>query len=110
MLSDSNHEMCLNSWKTWWEKKGGNACNWHLSLFLVTFSEFFFTTVSLKYWTLDGLVKEKKSDWFKLRLLTADDKVSLEKKKKNRKCFLGKIENIVVKGENAGYQHFLLFT
>ena len=25
------------------------------------------------------------------------------------KFFLGKVENIVGKGENAGYQHFLLF-
>ena len=25
------------------------------------------------------------------------------------KFFLGRIENIVGKGENAGYQHFLLF-
>ena len=25
------------------------------------------------------------------------------------KCILGRVENIVGKGENAGYQHFLLF-
>ena len=28
---------------------------------------------------------------------------------KNRNLFLGRIENIVGKGVNAGYQHFLLF-
>ena len=28
---------------------------------------------------------------------------------KEQKFFLGLIENIVGKGENAGYQHFLLF-
>ena len=37
----------------------------------------------------------------------ADDKINVtEKLKKN---VLGRVENIVGKGENAGYQHFLLF-
>ena len=36
----------------------------------------------------------------------ADDKIILTQK---LKFVLGKVKNIVGKGENAGYQHFLLF-
>ena len=36
----------------------------------------------------------------------ADGKLNMTKK---RKFLFGRIENIVGKGENAGYQHFLLF-
>ena len=36
----------------------------------------------------------------------ADDKINVTLK---QKFFLGLVENIVGKGENAGYQHFLLF-
>ena len=36
----------------------------------------------------------------------ADDKSNLAKK---LKFVLGRVENIVGKGENAAYQHFLLF-
>ena len=36
----------------------------------------------------------------------ADDKVNANE---NVKFGLGRVENIVGKGENAGYQHFLLF-
>ena len=36
----------------------------------------------------------------------ADDKINVTEK---LKLVLGRIENIVGKGENAGYQHFLLF-
>ena len=35
-----------------------------------------------------------------------NDKINLTKK---LKIVLGRVENIVGKGENAGYQHFLLF-
>ena len=38
---------------------------------------------------------------------SADDKIDLTW---NLNYVLGRIENIVGKGENAGYQHFLLFT
>ena len=37
----------------------------------------------------------------------ADDKINVTEKK--NKFVLGGVENIVGKGENAGYQHFLLF-
>ena len=36
----------------------------------------------------------------------ADDKLNMNEK---FKFAYGRVENIVVKGENAGYQHFLLF-
>ena len=36
----------------------------------------------------------------------ADDKINLTE---NLKFVLGMVENIVRKGENAGYKHFLLF-
>ena len=36
----------------------------------------------------------------------ADDKIYVIQK---LKFVLGRLENILVKGENAGYQHFLLF-
>ena len=44
-------------------------------------------------------------DWSKL-IAFADDKVNVNKK---FKFVLGRLENNVGKGENAGYQHFLLF-
>ena len=47
----------------------------------------------------------KISDWSKLKTF-ADDKTDLTEK---LKFVLGRVENIVGKGENAGYQHFLLF-
>ena len=36
----------------------------------------------------------------------ADDKINMTQKSD---FVLGRVENIVGKGENAGYQHFLLF-
>ena len=36
----------------------------------------------------------------------ADDKINMNQK---LKFDMGRVENIVGKGENAGYQHFLLF-
>ena len=45
-------------------------------------------------------------DWSKLKAF-ADGKINLKEK---LKFDLGRAENIVGKGENAGYQHFLLFS
>ena len=53
----------------------------------------------------DSLSKNKILDWSKLKTY-ADDKINVILKVK---FVLGRIENIVGKGENAGYQHFLLF-
>ena len=44
-------------------------------------------------------------DWLKLKAF-ADDNLNESSK---LKFALGRVENIVEKGENAGYQHFLLF-
>ena len=44
-------------------------------------------------------------DWSKLKAF-ADDKIIVTEK---LKFVLGIVENIVGKGENAGYHHFLLF-
>ena len=43
--------------------------------------------------------------WSKLKAI-ADDKMNANEK---LKFDMGRVENIVGKGQNAGYQHFLLF-
>ena len=48
---------------------------------------------------------DKTLDWSKMKAF-ADDKMNLNE---NLKCVLGRIENIVAKGEKAGYQHFSPF-
>ena len=55
--------------------------------------------------SLNSLPNEKFLDWSKLKAL-ADNKIKLAEK---LKFVLRRVENIVGKGENAGYQHFLLF-
>ena len=55
--------------------------------------------------TTTTLSNDKFSDWSKLKAF-ADDKLNLTE---NLKLELEMVENIVGKGENAGYQHFLLF-
>ena len=54
---------------------------------------------------LDPLPDDKIVDRSKLKAF-ADDKMNVTQK---LKFALGRVENIVGKGENAGYQHFLLF-
>ena len=44
-------------------------------------------------------------DWSRLKAF-ADDKINVTEQ---LKCVLGRVENIMGRGENAGYQHFLLF-
>ena len=53
----------------------------------------------------NSLPNDKILDWSKLKAF-ADDILNVNQKLKFN---LGKVENIVGKGENAGYQHFLLF-
>ena len=55
--------------------------------------------------TVNSLPHDKILDWFKLKAF-ADDKIKMTE---NLKFVLGRVENTVGKGENAGYQHFLLF-
>ena len=55
---------------------------------------------------LISVPNDKILGWSKLKTFT-DDKIKLAK----RMIFVfDRIENIVGKGENAGYQHFLLFS
>ena len=53
----------------------------------------------------NSLPNNKFLDWSKLKAF-ADNKINVTEK---LKLALGQEENIVGKGENAGYQHFLLF-
>ena len=53
----------------------------------------------------NSLPNDKILDRSKLKAF-ADDKINVTEK---LKFVLGRIENILGKGENAGYQHFLLF-
>ena len=54
---------------------------------------------------LNSLPNDKILDWSKLKAF-ADDKINVTEK---MKFVLAKVENIVRKEENAGYQHFLLY-
>ena len=54
---------------------------------------------------LISLPNNKILDWSKLKAC-ADNKIKFTE---NLKFVLGRTENILGKGENAGYQHFLLF-
>ena len=53
----------------------------------------------------NSIPNDKILDQSKLKAF-ADDKINMTE---NLKFVLGRLENIVEKGENAGYQHFLLF-
>ena len=55
--------------------------------------------------SFNSLPNDKILDRSKLKGFT-DDKLNMIQ---NQKFVLGRVENIVGKGENAGYQHFLLF-
>ena len=58
-----------------------------------------------RHYSVNSLPNEEIFDWSKLKAF-ADDKINMNEK---YKFGLGRVENIVGKGENAGYQHFLLF-
>ena len=55
--------------------------------------------------SFNSLPNNKILDWSKFKAF-ADDKINMTEK---FKFVLGRIENIVEKGENAGYQYFFLF-
>ena len=64
------------------------------------------TRINLKIYRLvNSLPNKKILDGSKLEAF-AENKINLNKKSK---LALGRVENIVGKGENADYQHFLLF-
>ena len=55
--------------------------------------------------SLNSLPNDKFLDWSKLKRFT-EKKINATEKSK---FVLGRVENRVGKGENAGYQHFLLY-
>ena len=55
--------------------------------------------------SLQSFTKQQILDWSKLKAFTYD-KINVTEK---LKFVTGRVGNIVGKGENAGYQHFLLF-
>ena len=55
--------------------------------------------------SVNSLPKEKILEWCELQDFS-DNKINVKEK---FKFSLGREENMVEKGENAGYQHFLLF-
>ena len=62
--------------------------------------------MSLKYWCVTNwLLNDKILPLTKLKAI-ADNKFDVTEMMIS---FLERVENIVEKGENAGYQHFLLF-
>ena len=64
-----------------------------------------FSLVLIKSELINSLPNSKIFDWSKLKAF-ADDKMNGTEK---LKFVLGRVENAVGKGENAGNQHFLLF-
>ena len=56
-------------------------------------------------WVFNSLPNDNFLDWSEFKQL-ADNEINVTEK---LKFLLGRVENIVGKGENAGYQHFLLF-
>ena len=55
---------------------------------------------------LNSLPNDKILDWSKMKAFADNKKKNVTEK---LKFVLGRVENIVEKGGNAGYQHFLLF-
>ena len=80
--------------------KGENAGNQHFLLFPRCFFPYHTQKSSF-----NPLQNDKFLNWSKLKAL-ADNKINVTEK---FEFVLGRVENIVGKGENAGNQHFLLF-
>ena len=118
---------CLQykSLKTLWEKKKllvtSNFSFSHgvfylfaeVSVIFIKFKVFvcslfqFGRVLNLSFWKgLNSLPNNKILHWSKLKIFI-DDFIDVNKK---FKFGLGRVKNIVGKGENAGYQHFLLFS
>ena len=67
--------------------------------------KFLFFSLYKTIWRFNSLPHDKILDQSKLKAF-ADNKINVNEK---LKFGLGGVENIVEKGENSGYQHFLLF-
>ena len=75
-------------------------------LFPAFFHQFCHSLLDLPSLGAKSLQNDEILDWSKLKAF-ADDKLKCENQK--LKFDMGRVENIVGKGENGGYQHFLLF-
>ena len=64
-----------------------------------------FEIISGNIFIHNPLPNDKILDWSKSKAF-ADNKINVNKQ---LKFGFGRVENIVIKGENAGYQHFFLF-
>ena len=81
-------------------RKGEIACNKQF----LRFSQYLPPYMVLIF-HFNSLPNDKIVDWSNLKA-SADDKIYVTEK---LKFVLGRVEYIMGKGENAGYQHFLLF-
>ena len=95
--------LCVASLKLGWSQNGisGNGLN----NFLPYYGSLCLLVHLLHIAHINSLPNNKIFDRSKLKAF-ADDKIDVIEK---LKIVLGRIKNIVGKGENAGYQHFLLF-
>ena len=73
---------------------------WFIAIFNTISINAIFNTISV-----NSSPKDKILNWTKFKAF-ADDKINVSEK---LKFMLGRVENIVGKGENASYHHFLLF-
>ena len=78
-----------------------NAGYQHFLTMLSTLSN----TETIILGTLNSLLNNEIVDWSSLKT-SADNKIYVTEK---LKFVLGRVVNIMCKGENAGWQHFLLF-
>ena len=83
-----------------------------MNALLVTVSQFAkelkicsFSSTLIKYYRINSLPNNKIPDWSKLKAF-ADDNLNVVKMTIS---LFDRLEKTVGKGENAGYQHFLLF-
>ena len=88
--------------------KGENAGYQHFLLFVQCFQRALYpgsSKVGIVSKRVNSLLNDKIQDWSKLKA-QADNKINATEESK---FVLQRVENIVQKEENAGYQHFLLF-
>ena len=90
-----NYGYALDFWHT---RNGSHSCKWN-------YLPFHRKGNQIRDWSLNSLPNNRILNWSKLKAF-ANDKINMAKK---LKFVLRRVENVMGKGENAGYQHFLLF-
>ena len=90
----NSHQSLQRNWPTW-----------GVESVIIFLSHFVFNSSKQNQVLFNSIPNDKILDWFKLKAL-ADDKLKVAK----MMIFLfDRVDNTVGNGENAGYQHFLLF-